>query len=766
MVLLVAMACAEAPRSAPSATIVRDRFGAPHVFAQTNEGVAFGLAWVQAEDDWRLVEENYLRSIGRAAEVFGEEAIADDWLARALEIPRRAREEYAVAEPELRALLAAYADGFNRYLAAHPEAPRRLLERVEPWYPLALLKFKYHQLEFLGYSGLRAEWTAPLVQPDLPVEHLAAGAAETLAAVADAPAANPEIALTDLPTGPPGPFDEKMGGSNQWAVAPQRTRDGHALLLINPHQRFFGIQRYVEVHFESDEGWNFTGLTRFGFLLPYMGNNHRLGWAYTDNYADIGDLYAERFEDPAAPLSYRYGDGGRDASSWTETITVRGEAGPEARTYRFWKTHHGPVVGIGDDGRPLAARLAKLEEGGWQAQWLAMTKARDLGEFRAALARLDVPYMNLMYADGDGNIGYLYGSAVPRRDGAIDFSAPVDGSDPRTEWDGYHTLDELPQLWNPGSGYLVNTNSSPLAATTTVPFTAADFPPYMIGDEEDNPRARSSRRALEEQQALSFEDFASLVWDTRLSAADEVVPAMEGQWRQLEAVSPDISPDVSPDVSPDAAPDTVPEALRPGSPRRAAVGAAVARLAAWDRRAAVDSSETSLFVVASELWRWAQQQGSESPFLYLEAVAGAIEELEREHHVASWTEVPWGTMNRLQRPPRSEPLAPDSEEFSDALPSLPIDGAPGRLGSVFTFHSTPAGSEGRRYGFHGNSFVKVVEFGPTARGRSVLVFGQSGDPASPHFFDQAPLYAERQFKPAWATRAEAEANAERSYTVP
>jgi acyl-homoserine lactone acylase PvdQ len=215
----------------------------------------------------------------------------------------------------------------------------------------------------------------------------------------------------------------------------------------------------------------------------------------------------------------------------------------------------------------------------------------------------------------------------------------------------------------------------------------------------------------------------------------------------------------------------VPEALRPGSPQRAAVGAAVARLAAWDRRAAVDSAETSLFVVASELWRWAQQNGSESPFLYLEALAGAIEELEREHSAASWSNVPWGTMNRLQRPPRSEPLAPDSEEFSDALPSLPIAGAPGRLGSVFTFHSTPAGSEGRRYGFHGNSFVKVVEFGssahgPGARGRSVLVFGQSGDPASPHFFDQAPLYAERQFKPAWATRAVAEADAERSYTVP
>ena len=128
-------------------------------------------------------------------------------------------------------------------------------------------------------------------------------------------------------------------------------------------------------------------------------------------------------------------------------------------------------------------------------------------------------------------------------------------------------------------------------------------------------------------------------------------------------------------------------------------------------------------------------------------------------------------MNRLQRPPRSQPLAPDSEEFSDALESLPIPGAPGRLGSVFTFHSMPAGEQGRRYGFHGNSFVKVVEFrtsthGPEARGRSVLVFGQSGDPASTHFFDQAPLYAERRFKPAWATRAEAEADAERTYTVP
>jgi acyl-homoserine lactone acylase PvdQ len=508
------------------------------------------------------------------------------------------------------------------------------------------------------------------------------------------------------------------------------------MLLVNPHQSFFGVERYVEIHLHSDEGLVFSGLTRFGFLLPYMGNNARLGWTYTDNSADISDLYVERFDDPAAPLAYRYGDGSRTAETWTESVAV---AGGEARTLRFWKTHHGPVVGLDGDGRPLTTKIARLEDGGWFAQLDAMIRARSLEEFQAAAGRLSIAYMNLMYADIDGNIWYLYGSAVPRRDPSFAWREPVDGSDPRTEWGDYHPLADLPQVLNPTSGFLLNTNSAPFVATDNVTFAREDFPPYMIGDEENNARAISSRRVLEGLSGVTFDEFAHAVWDTRLSLADSLIPIFVVEWEGLDTADP----------------ADVPTDLAPGSPGRAAVGEAIERLGGWDRSAAIESVETTWFVLGIERWFMDYYRGSERPpFAHLEALARVLVGLERD-----WgrTEVAWGELNRLQRPPSQDP-----DDFSADQPSLPVAGAPSAAGSVFVFHTEP-GSTGVRYGQHGNSFMKVIEFGQTVRGRSLLVFGQSGDSDSPHFFDQAQLYSDREFKPAWFTREEVEANAVESY---
>ncbi|MGH7567131.1 MAG: penicillin acylase family protein [Gemmatimonadota bacterium] len=713
-------------------TIYRDGYGIPHVFGPTDASIAYGAAWVQAEEDWPAVERNFLRASGRGAELLGEEALADDYIARALEIPRLSREEYERSNPRMRVLLDAYAAGFNAYLDTHPDA-RGLLESVEPWHTLALIRFKYHQLEFLGYGGFEEEYLERLLADGWP------GGGTSGAAV------TPASSTRDLHSGSimrfastlRGPMGDIPLGSNEWALGPSRTADGTTMLLVNPHQSFFGVERYVEIHLHSDEGLVFSGLTRFGFLLPYMGNNARLGWTYTDNYADISDLYVEWFDDPAQPLAYRYGDGTRTAETWSETVRVEVDGGMEERTLRFWKTHHGPVVGLDGEGRPLAAKIARLEDGGWFAQLDAMIRAQSLEEFQAAVGRLSIAYMNLMYADQDGNIWYLYGSAVPRRDPSFAWREPVDGSDPRTEWGDYHPLADLPQVLNPPSGWLLNTNSSPMVATDSIPYARADFPPYMIGDEENNARAVSSRRVLETLDGATFDDFAEAVWDTRLSLADSLMPILVAEWEALST----------------AVPTEVLAPLAPGSPGLAAVKVAIERLQTWDRRAEIESVETTWFVLSTE--RWFMDPATQSrPFAHLEALAKVLDGLERD-----WgrIEVAWGELNRLQRPPSQDP-----DDFSADLPSLPVAGAPSAAGSVFVFHTEP-GSTGVRYGQHGNSFMKVIEFGPTVRGRSLLVFGQSGDPDSPHFFDQAQLYSDREFKPAWFTREEVEANAVESY---
>jgi acyl-homoserine-lactone acylase len=712
LVLALLGAGCSAARLPYRATIVRDEWGTPHVQAAHDADVLFGMAWALADDDWALIEANYLGALGRASELVGDRAIPDDWMARTLDIATLSVTEYQQASPRLRALLDAYAAGSNVWLAKHPEA-RRVLQRVEPWHPLALIRFKYYQQEFLGYAGLRGEWAERLRTQGLP-------GSSRPAAAADMPS------TTRYAEAHYDPVGVRPRGSNQWAVAGSRTASGDAMLLINPHQRFVGVQRYAEIHLDSDEGLRFSGLTVFGFALPYMGNGQRHGWAYTDNYADHSDLYALTMDAASDPPRYRYANAWRPLTTRIDTLLVRSGEGMRREVIQVWKSHHGPVVGIHDDGCPLAVRMARFEEGGWFAQWDAMIRAGSRVDWEMAVAQLRVAYMNVMYADREGNIGYIYGSAVPRRLPGVDPRGILDGSNPAHEWQGFHTLAELPQVWNPASGWLINTNSAPTSANDSVGFSRADFPGYMIGSEEDNPRAVSSRRVLRGETGLTFETFARLVWDARLSAADSLVPLLV---RELRATSPE----------------------------DADLARMADRLDRWDRQSDTGSIETTWFVLARERFLLAERAGRRSAAPWRTALAEARDLLRAEWQTV---DVPWGALARHQRPlPRAEAV------LDRARPSLSVGGAPGMLGSVFTYNPTPLGSAAPRLGVSGNSFVKVIAFGAEPRAASILNYGQSGDPASPHFFDQAERYARRQFKPAWWSRAEVAAGARRTEVV-
>jgi penicillin amidase len=678
-------------------TIYRDGYGVPHVFGPTDASCVFGFAYAQAEDNFAHLEDNFIRALGRAAEVHGEEALRDDQLARALEIPRLAREEYGRTSPRMRTLLDAYAAGLNYFLARNPQVRPQLLRRFEPWYPLALLRFKYYQGEFVGYAGLNPR--------DLRV------------AVEERPAERPQ-------------------GSNTWAIGPGRSATGHAMLLINPHISFFGLAQYYEGHLHSQEGWNLSGVTRYGFPFPYMGHNEVLGWSHTDNYPDHGDLYIETFDDPANPLAYRYGNGHRLATQWTEGIGVKTAKGIATRRFTFRKTHHGPILSA-HEGKPVAVKLAKIAEGGWLDQWYEMGKARSLAQFKAALRRVAIPYMNIMYADRDGNIFYVYNGVVPRRSTKFDWRRPVDGSDPETEWKGFHSFEELPQVTNPASGFLQNCNSTPFATTASGNPERASFPVYMIGPEGDTPRAQVSRQILSGQEKFTFAEWTRAAVDTRVLAAEKQIPGLIEEWERLRQAD---------------------------AGRAEALAPLIEELRGWNRVSRTDSVAMTLFVewffrepdapagAAAKAEPWEQVRRLEEVRRHLEQTWG------------TWR-VAWGEVNRLQRTHWS-----GAEPFSDARPSLPVAGAPGYLGIVFNFYPPgtdfvpgPAGGRKRHYGTWGNSYVSVVEFGPAVRARSVVYFGQSGDPSSKHYFDQAPLYAQGDFKPAWFTLPEITAHLERAY---
>ena len=454
-----------AEKIAREVTVYRDVYGVPHVFGRTDASTIFGFAYAQAEDNFWRIEENYISAIGRSSEIYGEQALNKDRLNRALEIPKLAREEYSRLDSHTRAICDAFAAGLNYYLERHPETKPRLLTKFEPWYPLAFIRYNYYQNGF---------------------------------------AQDPAIDFRNIQTAENEPGLKANQGSNGWVISPSKSATGHAMLFINPHLPFSGSGQVYEGHVHSDEGWNFTGYTRLGFPFPYVGHNENGGWVSTDNAADLEDVYVETFDDSTRPLAYRYGDGYRMATERTEEIRVKTPAGMETRRFTMRKTHHGPIIAA-RDGKPLAIRMAKFEDDGWLREWYLMTKAKSLDELKRAMAPLNMLFGNVMYADRQGNTFYLYNGAVPRRNPRFDWAKPVDGSDPATEWQGYHTIDELPQLTNPKTGWMQNCNTTPFLLTSDGNPDPKKFPGYMV-QEGDNLRGEISRRILSENKKFTFDD--------------------------------------------------------------------------------------------------------------------------------------------------------------------------------------------------------------------------------------------------------------------
>ena len=660
VVLLVAAAMWMGAAVDPtSVTIYRDTWGVPHIYARTDAGAAYGLMYAQAEDNFWQLETDYIAALGHAAEVEGERRLQGDLLVLAWETEARAKAAYRSAGPKLQALCDGFADGVNRYLATHPQTRPRLLTHWEPWYILA------DEMRGPAGTGITAAERALA----FPVLSEAAATAE------------------------PAEADQDEG-SNMWAIAPWRTTTGHAMLLINPHVGFFGGGQRYEAHLHSDEGLDVSGFAILGTPYIRSGHNRYLGWSHTNNYASTTDVYLE-------PLA--------GCKEWTVEVRVKTERGVETRRAKLRTTRHGPVVGIRGD-RALAVRAVGVAGGVMEQRW-AMARAHNLREFQAAMARTTLTGSNTIYADRAGNIWYLHGNAIPRRPAKFDWTKPVDGSDPETEWQGLHKLSELPQVLNPKSGWVQNCNSTPFLTTEGAENPrAADYPAYMA-PEPDTPRSRRSRAILAGTRRFSFAEWAAVAMDTKIGLAAQKIPELLASYRAKPA---------------------------PG------VADLVAELERWDQVARIDSVATTLFIRIAN-----------SPDMVgdLERVRASLE--------ATWGtwHVPWGEVNRLQRVHSSG----TAEPFSDARPSVAVPGAPSFSGTVFTFGTREVADQKRWYGVVGDTYVSVVEFAKEPVARSLLVNGQSADAASPHYTDQAPLYSAGTFKEAWFKLGEIRRHTERRY---
>jgi acyl-homoserine-lactone acylase len=726
-----AVVAARSAALAKTVTIERDSFGVPHVYGPTDAACVFGFMYAQAEDYFWQVEDSYLRSLGRAAEVYGEQSLPDDLVNRALEITRLSKEEFQNSSPKNKEICQATADGLNYYLAVNPQFKPRLITQFEPWHPLAFRRFILYQSFIYGKSGLSASDILAAVQEIHDnklgaIEFPAGMLAEVTAMEHDRQSMSEHV------------------GSNMWAVRPEKSASGKALMFINPHQPFFGPGQWYEGHLVSGEGWNLLGACFFGSPFPSLGYNGHIAWSHTVNNPDIVDLYAITFDDKTDPLKYRYGGGSRQAIAWIDDVIVKDTNGSKSRRFRFTKTHHGPLVAV-RDGKPLSIRLAKLEENGAIDQAHAMGRARSVAEFKDAMRPCDLPMFNALVADTGGNIFYVYNGAVPKRSTNFDWTKPVDGSNPEADWQGYLRFDELPQLENPRCGFLQNCNQSPLSTTPLARELqageidenpqASQFPPYVMATERerDNPRSQISRRILHSTEKFAYDNWTRDGFDTKILQAELRIPDLLKEWETMSSKEPD---------------------------RAAKLKEAVDLLKTWDCISTVDSIAMTLFSEAYDRALKMAAKRDVQNFPRVRALEATLADLEKTH--GTW-KVTWGQINRLQRVHGSQINLQGQGGFRDDQPSLPIAGAPGPLGVVFNFYTVPQAGQKSRYGVAGHSFVAAVELAPQPRAMTILQFGESGDPASPHWFDQAALYAKKQFKPSWYTQADVAAHSERRY---
>jgi acyl-homoserine-lactone acylase len=691
-------------KQALNVTIIRDDWGIAHVYGKTDANVVFGAIYAQAEDDFNRVETNYINSMGRLAEAEGESKIYQDLRMKLFIDPAELKTLYAASPAWLKALMNAWADGLNFYLSKHPNVKPRVIRRFEPWMALSFTEGSIGgDIEKVNLSQLAAFYgEVPVSEP------LAANQYD---------------------------YDPEPVGSNGAAIAPSNTVDHHALLLINPHTSFFFRS---ELQIVSEQGLDAYGAATWGQFFIYQGFNDHAGWMHTSSGVDAVDEYMEAVMKKGGRYFYKYGNDERPVTIKEITVPYKSGAGMAEKKFTVYYTHHGPVIREAN-GKWVCIRLMQ-EPVKALTQSYMRTKARDYKAYRQTMELKANSSNNTIFADADGDIAYFHGNFIPRRDTNYDWTKPVDGSNPATEWKGLLDIDETPHLLNPKSGWLYNSNNWPWSAAGDSSPRKEDYPAYVESGGE-SARGLHAVRVLKGKKDFTLQSLMAAAYDSYLTWFEKPIPALIKAWDETPA----------------------------SNPLKAKVVEQIQALRGWDLRWAANSIPTSLAVFwGDEVRRSAATDarresvavddyvGSKlAPERLLQALAAASDKLAADF--GSW-QTPWGEINRFQR------LTGDiAQPFTDAGPSIPVGFTSSMWGSLASFGARAYPGTKKWYGNSGNSFVAVVEFGKTVHAMAVTAGGESGDPSSKHFDDEAKRYAAGDLREVYFYRSQLKGHTEKEY---
>jgi acyl-homoserine-lactone acylase len=673
--------------------IVRDDWGIAHVYGDTDADAVFGMIYAQCEDDFNRVETNYVNSMGRLAETEGEGKIYQDLRMKLFVDPEVLQKEYAESPDWLQKLMVSFADGVNFYLAKHPAVKPRVIRHFEPWMALSFTEGSIGgDFERVDLKQLEAFYGG----------------------------------RKDVSASPPQEQGEP-GGSNGIAIAPSNTVEHHSLLLINPHVLFFFRS---ELQMVSGEGLDAYGAVTWGQFFIYQGFNSRVGWMHTSSNVDAVDEYLETVQSKDGHYSYKYGDEERPLIEKQITVPYRTANGMAEKKFTVYYTQHGPIIRE-QDGKWVAIKLMQEPVKALTQSYLR-TKAKNYQEYLKTMELEANSSNNTVYADADGHIAYFHGNYIPRRDTHFDFTKPVDGSNPATDWQGLLTVEETPHLLDPKSGYVFNVNDSPWNGAGESSLRRQDYPAYVETGRE-SARGLHAMRLLQGKKDFTLDGLVTAAYDSYLPWFIKPLSSLIRDWNDLPR----------------------------DSAMKTSLAGQIAELQRWDLRWSVDSVATSLAIF------WAQEIAgaglghddfaapSLAPDAALQALVRASDKLTADF--GTWR-IPWGQINRYQR------VTGDIvQNFNDTKPSTPVGFTSSTFGSLAAFSAKAYPETKKWYGTKGNSFVAVVEFGDKVRARAVATGGESGHPQSRHFNDQVDRYSTGNLRDVYFYPEQLKGHTERTY---
>ena len=450
--------------------IVRDQFGVPHIYAQTDAEVAYGLAWANAEDDFITIQEAYLAGNAMLSNYIGLKGAAADFITQFIGSKSLIDEKIGTISEDYMEVVEGYSQGLNAYARNNPD--KVLYKKLFPITPKKMLMYSQLQL-FISNEG--AYWAGRILNNDTQ----------------------------------DGFLDQNLTGSNVIAMNSSKTVTGETFLAINTHQPLEGPTSWYEVHLNSEEGTNIIGTMYPGTPNILIGVNEHLGWSHTVNYPDKTDVFKLRMKNKRKYIV----DGEEyELEKLKAKISIKVLGIPIKINRKYYNSIFGPTLknksGYYSIRTPTLFNIKALE------QWWRMGKSKNFSEFYNTLKMTQLPGFNIGYADKYDTIFYMSNGIIPKRAEGYNWKGIVPGDTKKTLWTEYHKIEDLPQVIQPDAGFIYNANHSPFKSTSAEENPKEeDYSQRMGYETYDNNRSTRLIELIESYDKVSYEDFKDIKYD-------------------------------------------------------------------------------------------------------------------------------------------------------------------------------------------------------------------------------------------------------------